>query len=525
MEIQSSLYAFTYDMGSRGRPFLDLNEPPAEEDEDSDGVLCFQSKKTLPSLNSHPSDLFVSSEGSQRILNNHAFSHAPSVSGFQPFVRPKDVQTYEDHCKQKEEDHLSSKVASSFNTVGGGEERKEKLPLVPGTSPTDAQAVEREEGEWSDVESSADAFDSSASITKNDGSSTINGETAQKQGITIKGDLSSSGKAADSFLQDGIHAVVTKNEFADVRKDENSRHASLGGSESEPSDRHTGSRNSDDNLKGDIPTDGHDDSSITLKQREVKGVVASHALKCATNPSKRQKLDQQKEAMLGKKRNRQTMFLNLEDVKQAGPIKTSTPRRQTFSSAPGTRTVKEIRSIPAERSERQSQPVLKDQKQAETCNSEGSPPMEYSDHKAESNGELVSGLQARSKRLNSGSDISGDVYPPPVPRQGPCKLPIDTRQLKNPPVSTRKLSVVGQSSADAKLGNKKHPPVKKQAANNAYYSDTSVERLLREVTNEKFWHHPGLESSVNYLMQLFLIIYSLIVGENGMGVLHICIRM
>lgn len=28
------------------------------------------------------------------------------------------------------------------------------------------------------------------------------------------------------------------------------------------------------------------------------------------------------------------------------------------------------------------------------------------------------------------------------------------------------------------------------------YQDTSVERLIREVTSDKFWHHPGLSLSV-----------------------------
>ncbi|KAI3996388.1 hypothetical protein MKX01_026856 [Papaver californicum] len=494
-------------MGSRGRPFLDLNEPPAEEDEESENVPCVQPKKTLPSLNSHPSDLFVSSDGSQRLLNNnHAFSHEPSVSVFQPFVRPKDVHNYEEQGKQLKEDNLGSKVVSSSKVEGCGEDSKEKPLRVPASTPnnaqsvereskekpllvpastlTDAQSVEREEGEWSDVEGSADAFGSTASSPMNDRPSTINGETSQKQGLTGGTDLSSSDKATESFSHDDMHAVVAKTEVTDAAKEV------IGGSESVPSDRaHSVSRNLDGNTKVDMPGDASDEPSITMKQRDVKGVEASHALKCANNPGKRQKLDQQKEAMLGKKRNRQTMFLNLEDVKQAGPIKTSTPRRQTFSSAPVTRTVKEIRSIPAERSERQSQPVFKDQKQADTSNNEATTPMD-TDLKSESNGEMNSGLQPRSKRLNSGNEFVGDGYLPPVSRQGSWKQSTETRQHRNPPMSTRKPPVVNQIPADTKLINKKLPPVKKQVANNTYYSDTSVERLLREVTNEKFWHHP-----------------------------------
>ncbi|KAE8666822.1 hypothetical protein F3Y22_tig00112491pilonHSYRG00353 [Hibiscus syriacus] len=60
-----------------------------------------------------------------------------------------------------------------------------------------------------------------------------------------------------------------------------------------------------------------------------------------------------------------TMFLNLEDVKQAGPIKTSTPRRQNFLTPVITRTVKEVRtnSLSGEHSgEKQGQPINEDQK-------------------------------------------------------------------------------------------------------------------------------------------------------------------
>ena len=44
--------------------------------------------------------------------------------------------------------------------------------------------------------------------------------------------------------------------------------------------------------------------------------------------------DAHMEAKLGKKCNRQTMFLNLEDIKRAGPIKTPTPKRQSSVQSP-----------------------------------------------------------------------------------------------------------------------------------------------------------------------------------------------
>ncbi|KAF8404559.1 hypothetical protein HHK36_009446 [Tetracentron sinense] len=477
-------------MGCRGRPFIDLNEPPAEEDEESGGVLCFQPQNALPSSNTHTSDMLTTSEGSLRILNNHAFSHVSSVSGFRPFVRPKDVHSSEECVKQKMADASNTKDASSSKT--GYYEETRATPLL-GLGPADAQAVEREEGEWSDVEGSAEALVSSTSCCRHEGSMTSNGKSAQEQGMAERTDLSAHGKTAGKMSRDVRLPEGTKDEVTDITKDENSSQASSG-LDPEPSDRtHNSNGNSDGNAKGDIPMDGQEEFLSLVNQREVKGVEANHVLKSANNPGKKHKLDQHKEAMLGKKRSRQTMFLNLEDVKQAGPIKTSTPRRQTFSSHITTRTVKEIRTVPApaERSgEKQVPPITKDQKQADISCNEGGTPMEYGDHKCESNGDLNPGIQTRSRRLNGGSDLSVELYPPPIPRQGSWKQPTDSRQPKNPQVSTRKPAVVSQSSVDPKLGNKKHVSVKKQAANSTQYQDTSVERLLREVTNEKFWHHP-----------------------------------
>ncbi|XP_010261244.1 PREDICTED: uncharacterized protein LOC104600108 isoform X2 [Nelumbo nucifera] len=472
-------------MGCRGRPFFDLNEPPAEEDEENDGVLCLQPQKALPSSNPRKPDLFASSEGSQRIINNHAFSHASSLSGFQPFVRPKDVHSTEECVKQK--DDLEFKVSSS-SKVGHIEENKAAPPQPLGL-PADAPAIEREEGEWSDAEGSAEALQSNTNSGKHDQSINDNGLAAQKQEMAERDVFSTSAKTAENISNDVRVAGGTKDDVADNTKDGSRGQASLG-LEPEPSDGTcNNSRQSEGNSKVDVAMDGQEESSVVVNKREVKGVEASHALRCANNPGKRNKLDQQKEAMLGKKRNRQTVFLNLEDVKQAGPIKTSTPRRQTFSGPITTRTVKEIRNIPspAERSgDRQG--LAKDPKQGDTSCNEGGTPMEYSDHKFESNGDINPG--PKFKRLNSGNDTPADIYPPSVPRQGSWKQSMDSRQLKNPQVSSRKQPMVNQVSVDQKLSNKKHLPVKKQTTNSTQYQDTSVERLLREVTNDKFWHNP-----------------------------------
>ncbi|KAL3008525.1 hypothetical protein AAZX31_07G035900 [Glycine max] len=222
------------------------------------------------------------------------------------------------------------------------------------------------------------------------------------------------------------------------------------------------------------------------KPKEVKGIEASHALRCANNPVKR-KIDQRKEEMLGKKRNRQTMFLNLEDVKQAGPIKTSTPRRQTFSSPVISRTIKEVRTVPAQ-VERVG--IAKDQRLTDTSSGEGGNYAEAQEPKSDCNGD-TSGPPVRSRRLNSETEPPTEAnLPPPIPRQGSWKQLSDSRQQKNVLHSNRKSGLSGQSSNDVKLGNKKHLSIKKQAPVSSQPQDTSVERLIREVTSEKFWHHP-----------------------------------
>lgn len=229
--------------------------------------------------------------------------------------------------------------------------------------------------------------------------------------------------------------------------------------------------------EGSASVDGPQEQGLTVKQRELKGVEASHAVKCANTTVKR-KWDQQKETMLGKKRNRQTVFLNLEDVKQAGPIKTTTPRRQNFPQPVVTRTVRESRAGPPHA----EQGTL--------------------EQRSESNGESQPGLVGKTRRLNGDAGPSSEGTTTSVSRQGSWKQPINSRQLKPGQSSSRQVSLGSQSSVDSKFGNKKLSTFKKPVTNSNQYQDTSVERLIREVTNEKFWHHPGMSYIVYLLMEL-----------------------
>lgn len=459
-------------MGSRGRLLLDLNELPTEDNDESDGVLNFQPQKALLSTNHNRTDGLTVSSAPQGIINNHAFSHASSVSGFQPFVRPRSAHGYEVGPEQKARYQNSQNASSSKSN--NNEEMKAVTSLVSGSA--DVPSVEREEGEWSDAEDSADAF-ASNSLQQQD-------QVAQEQGTSGTVDCSGSGVGADGF------SSSVKN--SEGGRDESSSNTSVA---VDPTPNHQitkSSHNLETNAKADVSIDSQEEPGFVPKQREVKGVEASHALKVANNPMKR-KMDQQNEAKLGKKRNRQTMFLNLEDVKQAGPMKTSTPRRQAISSVISTRSVKEVRAVPPpERIGEKQNMSIKDQKQVDTTWGEGRTAMDTSESRADCNGDMNSGLLGRPRRPNGDNDVAGEALPP-IPRQSSWKQPTDSRQLKNAQGTYRKPSLISQNSMDTKLGNKKLLPAKKQMAIGNSYQDTSVERLIREVTNEKFWHHPGMK--------------------------------
>ncbi|KAA0064225.1 putative ATP-dependent helicase C29A10.10c-like [Cucumis melo var. makuwa] len=449
-------------MGSRGRLLFDLNEPPVEDNEDSDG-LVFQPQKAQPPSNSHASDLFPASGGSQRLLNNHAFSHASSVSGFQPFVRSKLGSNPEIGEEQKKISDQDSKTTPSSKLSNV---ETAAPALVSG--PRDTQSVEREEGEWSDAEGSGDI----------NGGSILHKQlkTSQEKGLL---------SPSRDFSENNLCNL----KISDSTLDKSNNHVPST-SDQEPNDRKSNSiLNTEGNAKLDTSTDTlQEETGLLPKQREVKGIEASHALKCANNPGKR-KIDQHLEAKLGKKRNRQTMFLNLEDVKLAGPMKTSTPRRQTFPPPITTRIVKEVHNNTIQANERIGEKQTnKDQKQGDVSSHEGSISLESGESKLDSNGDMSSGLLARPNRPNNDGDIPAEASLPPIPRQGSWKIPTDSRLQRNMQASNRK-PVISNQSSDHKQINKKHLPSKKQNSVSTY-QDSSVERLIREVTNEKFWHHP-----------------------------------
>ncbi|XP_076897911.1 uncharacterized protein LOC143551337 [Bidens hawaiensis] len=463
-------------MSSKRKPLFDLNEPATEEEEDEDedeesnGVFSFQPQRAIPST-THTSDLFKPSDSPRRIVNNIAFSHASSVSGFQPFNRSRTVRTSEDN-----------------------EDRNRKKDVNVGS------VVEKEEGEWSDAEVGA-----TGSVLEKSSSALVDDKSEVKPMAVL----------VDQKVSN-VAAVVSMSTDVNDMKDENGNHGSLG-HEAEGSsmpERSTSASARDDDKSEVKPlavlvdqkvsnvaavvntssnvcdikdennnqedrksSDSQEDFVVAPKQKKVKGIEAIHALKIANNPAKRPKIDQHREAMLGKKRSRQTMFLNLEDVKQAGAIKTSTPRRQNFPPPVTSRIVKDKQIQP---------PITKDSKQVDqSCNESSSSYMESCDNKSEcNNNDMNLGILGRPKRSISSTDLAAEDKHVINNRQSVLK------QTKNAQVPSRKSGLVSQSSVDSKAVGGKKLPSKKPLTVATQYQDTSVERLLREVTNEKFWQHP-----------------------------------
>ncbi|KAH9604983.1 hypothetical protein KSS87_014922 [Heliosperma pusillum] len=419
-------------MGSRGRPFFDLNETPIEEDEDIDGPSGVLPQKVLPSLSSRPPDLSGVSVGQPSIGKNSAFSHASSVSGFQPFVRSSISSTVDRTDDQAHVDYQNSNT-TTLRGVNNDSDKKE-MRLI-GSSSLNMQTLEKEEGEWSD------------------------GECTDPQ-VNHRVQEKSLGSDNKHFKE---HSSVRSNTTAESNKTFN---GNIGGTSS-------------------TVTPGNSES--VPKQKEIKGSESSVASKSLNN-SRKHKLDEQKEAMLGKKRLRKTVFINIEDAKQAATAKSSTPRKQSVLAPSVNRTIKgshNVRLSTERNGEKQNDSAIKSQNQVDlSCNEERSS-TECVDRKSESNSDVNAGLLARPRRLNNSNDlpIEGSL------KQNSWKQPSDTRQSKDQSMTSRKLGFSSNVSADVKPSSKKNPPKRQTVISNQYH-DTSVERLLREVTSEKFWHNP-----------------------------------
>ncbi|KAF8779693.1 hypothetical protein HU200_002445 [Digitaria exilis] len=463
---------------------FDLNELPTEAEEEAASavpqeppavvpqeaaVVVSQPQKSLPALTSHAPNLFQPGEGSQSqgILNNNAFKHASIGSGFQPFVRNKDSSNNTRESLKLDDDMNCSIASSSIVANPISDNAAPKVETCNQVS----QEVEREEGEWSDADG----------ISENAGSSVSNKD--ELVGTASTHEKKESQDSEPHLIKSGD---VSKDDTAAECSDAEMADASIDQVLRGP----TASENTQNlECKGNQPGD---DLDACNRSKDVKGVEANYALKFASNPAKRPKLNEHKEAMLGKKRARQTVFINVEDAKQAGTMKTSTPRRQSSFPAPiVTRTVKEAyRGAGDKAAEKQNQQAIRDQRQSEIMGSERSNSADPSDQLAESNGDAEMGTQGRSKKIN-GEESSSDGYQQSVQRQASLKQSMDMKQPKGRPFSSQRTAVTGQNTVDQKTASKRSIIAKKQNfVNNVQYQDSSVERLIREVTNDKFWQNP-----------------------------------
>ncbi|KAG6473087.1 uncharacterized ATP-dependent helicase C29A10.10c-like [Zingiber officinale] len=451
-------------MYAQERTLFDLNETPKEEANEDDSPIIYQPQKSLILANFTGSNLFSSSEGCHRILTKHAFPHAPNASVFQPSVRKKKSMKLKEEKSESVQNIAQASVSMATNFEVAN---KIRMPRLSGGQ---GGHVTEREGEWSDMDGNIDGI---ARISSNK-QEILNGEIAEKQIVNevnepcaVKTDENSDNNS--SFL--GITTDKTGEAIKDLKVDGpvSDNHGSL-----------------DCSSRVDVLSDGLEESSDG-KPKKVRGVEASHALRFANNLIKRPKVDEHKEAMLGKKRARQTVFINVEDARQASSMKT-TPRRQTSFSAPiVTHIIRDTTDAHTPVIDQGTElPNTKDQKQAYIMGNEGSSTIELTDMKSEPNGDVIPRGLTRPKKLNH--ECFSETYPQ-VPSQGSWKQSPDHRQFKSSLLPSQKLPVA-QNNTDQKSDTKKIPSLKRQISSNPQYQDTSVERFLREVTSEKFWHNP-----------------------------------
>ncbi|GAB2263542.1 hypothetical protein Droror1_Dr00025676 [Drosera rotundifolia] len=441
-------------MDSRGKLLFDLNEVPDEGFEEIGSSTAIQ-PQSVPFLSTGTTDVLSTSRRSPFIVNEDTFSHASSVSGFQPFVRRK-VSISSVHSNDQEKMKANTGEIPLLPNIET-DSRKKVIPMLDSRC-LNSQDVDREEGEWSDGEGSANAC---ASNSRYEIACNSYNKASEDVVMDSGNDVSGSGGLADE-------SSSYVNNHSSARTDMNSQDVE-------------GSNNNilDANAEADASIDSLDDRESVSKRKELKGVEASYALKCANNIGKKHNIDQQKQAMLGKKRNRQTMFLNLEGVKEAGAIKSSTPKRQMVSS-------RNSRPSAERNGERQNGSFCKDQN---LMGSEDHGSMESNDGKSESNNEINSGRLARSRRSNFSHDPAIEGASPSFLRQN-LKQPAEPKAMQNIQALQGKPASYNHGLVDTKpVSTKKNPP-KKQTVISSQYQDSSIERLLREVTSGKFWHHP-----------------------------------
>ncbi|CAA6671833.1 unnamed protein product [Spirodela intermedia] len=235
------------------------------------------------------------------------------------------------------------------------------------------------------------------------------------------------------------------------------------------------SRGSRCGSKGDVPEGDLEEHSLAVKPKVIRGVEAHRSLKAANIIKTRPTLDKLQEAMPGKKRTDKPSL--------------SLKRHSSFPSSMLTRQIKETShatsAVDEQTVESPAQHATKEQRETDPLSGEGNALSDTSDQGEESNTEVDAGLDGRLKKTSSSNELFAELNPLQIQRQGSWKQFADSRQPRNRQALSSKPTVFGQS-----LGNKRDHPAMKKTTNSMVCQDTSIQRLLREVTNDKFWHHP-----------------------------------
>lgn len=410
------------------------------------------------------------------------------------------------------------------------------------SEPRNEQVNDREEGEWSDKD---DTIEPSGKTEVDSWAGNDAGTSSNRPFVESKAKEAVEKCIEDSSIFEGgfdvntVKMEVDKKSVLDSNKSkelDNDIKCEESTNVGKPDDIHVSTKPSssdksyEDDSKKNVTNDGLDDvkgeastGSLQLNSsfksvglsvlNKPKGVKGQHESKFPSCLGNKRKVDEQTEAKLGKKRSRQTVFLNLEDVKRAGPIKTQTSKRQSSVQSPSTHLSREnhrsSHASPDGSIDKQGLINNKDQRQADSSSSEGGTVPEIQDLKRtdymseDSSAVQISNTEKTlrgnavlwSKRVNCNSETTVEGLPPPIPRQTSWKQGLEQKHGKGQQLLNQKLSIVSgpaRDPLDQRPAGKKHLSVsKKQGLGNAPYQDTSIERLHREVTSEKFWHHPG----------------------------------
>eukprot|EP00252_Welwitschia_mirabilis_P011439 TRINITY_DN2569_c0_g2_i2.p1 TRINITY_DN2569_c0_g2~~TRINITY_DN2569_c0_g2_i2.p1 ORF type:complete len:1376 (-),score=279.38 TRINITY_DN2569_c0_g2_i2:1333-5460(-) len=516
-------------MGTRGKFLFDLNKPPSEEAEDINNVSNFQEVEVSSQVHKFEASFHSSAERQLRSPNEYSFSYSPHGSAFQPFVRPAEVQNARESMVPDGIDINAPPptsvipVSTSVEKVeSAGNEDSEIAPLFANedvavkssSNDEDSKINEKEEGECSEKEDpnigeALHKGDKSTPDKDGNGENAFSLDCSTKAVSEGKNESRSLGEALDESTSksdcrlDSKTVLKKPSEIVAVEKAEDvSSNTKVSCTDRKSEDVHKPSPSIvSDNTKDDIR------KSCVIQQNKAMVVDSfnkSKSAKCVKEQKyvsylgNKRKVDEQTEAKLGKKRNRQTVFLNLEDVRQTASMKVTSKRQSYNQSTNSGREHGRSSSVSNDEfSMRQNASNNKDQMLDPSKNQGGM--SEIQDcvvHVASDDSSAPQQTSRNGKKFSAPlskkiiADSNSDGIITPALRQSYWKPGMEQKSSHGEQFLDT--FVAGSEISDQKIGGKRHAStVRKQSSINSSYQDSSVERLHREVTSEKFWHHPG----------------------------------